>query len=417
MTNFLVKHFVKDAAHPEDPRVRSRFGKFAGLVGILSNTLLAAAKAVAGLLLGSVAVTADAINNLSDSASGVVTLVGYKLAEKPADEEHPFGHQRIEYISGLVVSFVVLMLGLQMVQESVGKILSPEPARMSLLTVVVLAVSVLVKLWQCAFYRNIGKRIGSATLRANAADSRNDAISTAVILLGLCMTKATGFNLDGYMGLAVAVLILITGVQLIKETSNPLLGQAPDKALVDAIYSAVMQYNGVLGAHDLTVHNYGPNRWFASVHCEVDAREDVLVSHDLIDNIERKEGERLGIHLVIHMDPIVVDDPRTNALRQQVKDMVKAVEPQAAMHDFRVVWGPTHANLIFDVCVPFACPLTDEELRARLTQGVRALDSTYYAVITIDRDYVPCQDEEALLAKVQHDAVPDPATIEDENVK
>lgn len=395
MTAFLIRHFVKDYQHTQDPQVRTRYGKFAGTVGVCTNLLLAVLKMLLGMLSGSLAILADGINNLSDSASSIVTLVGFKLAGKPADAEHPFGHERIEYISGLIVSFVILIVGVQLVQEAVGKILHPEAAQTGALTICILIGSMLLKLWQCLFYRNIAKRINATSLLATAADSRNDVFATAAVLGSVIVTICTGVNLDGYLGLAVAILVLITGIQLVRETSGPLLGQAPSKELVDSIYNLIMEYNGILGVHDLAVHNYGPNRWFASIHCEVDARQDVLVSHDLIDNIERTVGADLGIQLVIHMDPIIVDDPRTNNLRRQVRDMVKAVEPQATVHDFRVVWGPTHANLIFDVAVPFDCRLSGEDLQARIGQGVKALDPSYYCVVTIDRNYVP-RDEELL---------------------
>lgn len=388
MTEFLVRHFVGDYHNTESEKVRLAYGRFSGTVGIVSNTLLAAMKFLVGTLSGSLAITADAVNNLSDSASSIVTLVGFKLAEKPADEEHPFGHERIEYLSGLVVSFVILVVGLQLVQEAISKIWQPAAPEVSTVSILILVLSILAKFWQSLFYRNIGKRIASGILFATAADSRNDVIATSAILLGILITKITGINLDGYMGLAVAVLIIITGIKLIKETSDPLLGQAPSKELVDKIYEAVKAHDGILGAHDLTVHNYGPDRWFASVHCEVDAHKDVLVSHDLIDNIERTVGPQLGIQLVIHMDPVIIDDPKTNALRRQVNDMVQAVEPKATFHDFRVVWGPTHSNLIFDVCVPFSCKLTDEELSSRIHMGVKALSENYYPVVTVDRDYV-----------------------------
>ena len=388
MTEFLIRHFIKNYQSTENEKVRSAYGRFSGIVGVVTNILLAVLKFTAGTLFRSLAITADAINNLSDSASSIVTLVGFKLAEKPADEEHPFGHERIEYLSGLIVSFVILMVGLQLVQEAVGKILSPEESQSGILFTVILLISILIKFWHFLFYKNVSGRIPSKALLANAADSRMDVFSTITILIGSLITQATGFNLDGYMGLAVAVLIILTGLKLIKETSDPLLGQAPDKELVDKIYKNIKAYDGILGVHDLTVHNYGPNRWFATIHCEVDAHKNVLASHDLIDNIERKVGQQLNIQLVIHMDPVIIDDPRTNELCRQVNDMVKAVEPQASIHDFRVVWGPTHSNVIFDVCVSFSCPLSDKELLSRIKMGIQALSETYYPVVTIDHDFV-----------------------------
>ena len=257
--------------------------------------------------------------------------------------------------------------------------------------IAVLVVSVLLKAWQGAFYRQIGKAISSATVSAAAADSMNDVLSTSAVLAGTVITKLTGFNLDGYVGLAVAVMIMFTGFQLVRETSNPLLGEAPDRKLVDDIYHTIDSYDGILGIHDLNVHSYGPGRCFATVHCEVPAERDVLLSHDIIDNIERDFMEKKGIHLVIHMDPVAMDDPRTNELKGQVRQLLEALSPEIGMHDFRVVWGPTHANLVFDVCVSFEFPMKDEELVEAISQKVRDLPGNCYPVITVDHDYVPAR--------------------------
>lgn len=389
MTNLLVRLFIKDYQNVKDSRVREQYGKFAGVVGIVTNLLLSVIKALAGFLFHSVAILADAVNNLSDSASSIVTLVGFKLSAKPADKEHPYGHARIEYISGLIVSLVILLLGFQLVQSSVGKILHPEETEISLLAVAVLIVSMLIKLWQFFFYRKLGRRITSTTLEATAADSRNDVISTGAILIGMGITKLTGYNLDGWMGLVVAILVIIGGVKLIMETSDPLLGIAPSKELVDGVYQKILSYEGVLGLHDLSVHNYGPGRCFASVHCEVPAEQDVMVSHDIIDNIERDFLQDMNIHLVIHMDPVVTDDERTNTLKQQVVRKLQTLSAEIDMHDFRVVWGNTHTNLIFDVCVPFGFQWNDNELLQRVEETIKELDAHYFTVVTVDHDYVP----------------------------
>lgn len=389
MTNLLVRLFIKDYQNVKDSRVREQYGKFAGVVGIVTNLLLSVIKALAGFLFHSVAILADAVNNLSDSASSIVTLVGFKLSAKPADKEHPYGHARIEYISGLIVSLVILLLGFQLVQSSVGKILHPEETEISLLAVAVLIVSMLIKLWQFFFYRKLGRRITSTTLEATAADSRNDVISTGAILIGMGITKLTGYNLDGWMGLVVAILVIIGGVKLIMETSDPLLGIAPSKELVDGVYQKILSYEGVLGLHDLSVHNYGPGRCFASVHCEVPAEQDVMVSHDIIDNIERDFLQDMNIHLVIHMDPVVTDDERTNTLKQQVVRKLRTLSAEIDMHDFRVVWGNTHTNLIFDVCVPFGFQWNDNELLQRVEETIKELDAHYFTVVTVDHDYVP----------------------------
>ncbi|WP_050697434.1 cation diffusion facilitator family transporter [Anaeromassilibacillus senegalensis] len=389
MTNLLVRLFIKDYQNVKDSRVREQYGKFAGVVGIVTNLLLSVIKALAGFLFHSVAILADAVNNLSDSASSIVTLVGFKLSAKPADKEHPYGHARIEYISGLIVSLVILLLGFQLVQSSIGKILQPEETEISLLAVAVLVVSMLIKLWQFFFYRKLGRRIASTTLEATAADSRNDVISTGAILIGMGITRLTGYNLDGWMGLVVAILVIVGGVKLIMETSDPLLGIAPSKELVDGVYQKILSYKGVLGLHDLSVHNYGPGRCFASVHCEVPAEQDVMVSHDIIDNIERDFLQDMNIHLVIHMDPVVTDDERTNTLKQQVVQKLRTLSTEIDMHDFRVVWGNTHTNLIFDVCVPFGFQWSDSELLQRVEETIKELDSHYFTVVTVDHDYVP----------------------------
>ena len=337
MTELLIRLFVSDYASTEKPQVRERYGKFAGIVGVVSNLILFLMKAVTGILTGSVSILADAVNNLSDSASSVITLVGFKLSGKPADREHPYGHARIEYISGLIVSFLILLLGFQLLQESAAKIFAPEETSFSPAAIVVLVLSCLIKTWQCLFYRKVGRRIASPTIEATSADSRSDVFSTLAVLLGLVVSQLTSFNLDGYMGVAVAVLILWTGVKVVKETSDPLLGTAPPRELVDEIYHAILSYDGILGLHDLNVHTYGEGRVFASVHCEVDAHEDIMESHDLVDVIERDFLKDRNIHLVIHMDPIVIDDERTNALRDQVRQVIAGISPEITMHDFRAV--------------------------------------------------------------------------------
>lgn len=389
MTELLIRLFVRDYRNMDRPEVRERYGKFSGIVGIVSNLLLFVMKAVTGFVTGSISIVADAVNNLSDSASSVITLVGFKLSGKPADQEHPYGHARIEYISGLIVSFLILLLGVQLLQESAGKIFAPEEAAFSPVAVVVLVVSCLIKTWQCLFYRKVGRRISSPTIEATAADSRSDVFSTLAVLFGLVISRLTGFNLDGYMGVAVALLILWTGVKVVKETSDPLLGTAPAREVVDDIYRTILSYDGILGLHDLNVHMYGEGRTFASVHCEVDAHEDILASHDLVDNIERDFLKQKNIHLVIHMDPIVVDDAPTNALREQVREVLRGISPEITMHDFRVVWGKTHSNVLFDVCVPFGFRYTDAALLDEIANGIYMLGKNYVPVVTVDHSYVP----------------------------
>lgn len=386
MFDFIMKAFVPGYGKKDEPQIREKSGRVAGAVGIVTNLVLFVIKLVAGFVSGSVAVMADAVNNLTDSGSSIVMLVGFKLAGKPADEKHPFGHARIEYLSGVIVSFIVLFLGLELGKTSIEKIISPEPADFSVMALAILGVSILIKLWQCFFYRSVGKTIRSDTVFATSSDSRNDVIATSVVLLGAVITKLTDLNLDGFLGLAVAVFIVVSGVKLIMETGNPLLGMAPDEELVKTIYEKILSYEGIFGIHDLTVHNYGEGKCFASVHCEVPAERDILVSHDIIDNIERDFQRDLGIHLVIHLDPIVTEDERTNKLREQVRKLLHVVYPEASLHDFRVVWGVTHSNVVFDVAVPFSLKESDQQIKDRIDQAVKTLDPDYRTVLTIDRE-------------------------------
>ncbi len=389
MTRLLVRLFIKDYKNTSNFAVRERYGKLSGIVGIITNFLLFVIKIIAGTLFHSIAITADAVNNLSDSGSSVVTLIGFKISGKPADEEHPYGHARMEYISGLIVSFVILVLGLQLGKTSIEKIISPEASEFSLVMIAVLIISILIKVWQCLFYRKMSKTISSTTLLATSTDSLNDVCATSAVLIGTLITRFTGFNLDGYMGVLVAVFILLTGIKLVKETTDPLLGMAPSTELVDSIYEKIMAYDGIMGMHDLSVHNYGSGRCFASVHCEVPASRDIMISHDIIDNIERDFLKDMNIHMVIHLDPIVTDDAKTNELKIKTVQVLHELSPQIGIHDFRVVWGTSHSNLIFDVLVPFCFQWNDDQLTAMITDKIHEIDETYHAVITVDHDYVP----------------------------
>ena len=385
MTNLILRAFVRDYKNVSDPAVRERCGRVAGLVGIVTNLLLFAMKITVGVLFNSVAITADAVNNLTDSASSIVTLVGFKLAGKPADAHHPFGHARVEYLAGVIVSFIVVFLGLELGLSSIDKILTPEENALTPAALLVLVASILVKLWQCLFYRRVGKLIRSEAVFATSKDSRNDVVATSAVLLGALITLWTSVNLDGYMGALVALFIIVSGVQLILSTADPLLGEAPDSELVRQIREKILGYAGIIGMHDLTVHNYGVGRCFASVHCEVDAGRDILESHDCIDNIERDFEKDMGIHLVIHLDPVVVGDARTDALKAQVLEAVQTLYPTVTLHDFRVVWGKTHSNIVFDVVVPFEETDSDETVCQRIGEAVERMDPTYRAVITVDR--------------------------------
>lgn len=393
MTRLLMKLFLKPRAGETPSEKRERFGNFASIVGVASNLLLFTMKILIGAATASVSIIADAVNSLADSASSLITLFGFKISGKPADADHPYGHARMEYISGLIVSVLILFFGLQLLQSSVQKIFNPAPVQFQPMTIVILALSILIKVWQCLFYRKIGRIMDSMTLIATSVDSRNDILSSSAVLLAVAVTRLTGFDLDGYMGAIVAALILWSGIKMIKDTSSILLGTAPTKELVDRIYKKILSYEHIIGLHDLSVHNYGANKCFASVHCEVPAEQDIMLSHDVIDNIERDFLKEYGIHLVIHLDPVVTNDSRTNDLKAKVEQLIASLPIDVSMHDFRVVWGISHSNLIFDVVAPFHADWSDERITSYISDEIKKLDASYHAVITVDHSYVPCTEE------------------------
>ena len=375
-------------ADVKNERVRSAYGKAASFVGIGSNVVLFIGKLIVGTVSGSVAITADAANNLSDASSSVISLLGFKLADKPADEDHPYGHGRFEYLSGLMVAVMIMVIGVELMKGSIEKILAPTPVTLSGWTALVLAGSIAVKLWQSSFNRRIGKKIDSKTLMATADDSRNDVISTAAVLLAMVIGHFTGLNLDGWMGAAVAAFILVSGFGLVKDTIDPMLGSCPEKEQVEAIREKLMSYPGVLGTHDLMLHDYGPGRQFASVHLEMDAKADPMVSHDLIDNIERDFYEQDHLHLVIHYDPVVTDDPIVAVMKEVLRGIVEEIHPNMAIHDLRVVPGSTHVNVVFDCVVPYDLKMENKEIKERIWRAVRAEYPNYYCVITLEHGYV-----------------------------
>ena len=387
MTNWLVRHLVRDWEHTEDPAVRERYGVLAGGVGIFLNLLLSLGKFFAGVLTGSIAVTADAFNNLSDAGSSVVTLVGFKLAGQKADAGHPFGHGRMEYLAGLLVSLMILLVGVELGKSSIEKILRPEAVEFSPVSVAILAASILVKLWMGRFNRTLGRRIGSAAMEATAADSLSDVAATSAVLAGTLIGHFAHVSVDGWFGAAVAVFILRAGWGAARDTVDPLLGSAPDPELVRAIHDLVLSHPQVTGMHDLVIHDYGPGRRLCSFHAEVPQDADILDAHDAIDHIEREIKEKFGIETTVHMDPIATADEKVNQLRRQVADLARVVEPEMTIHDFRVVRGPTHTNVIFDAVVPIGSRTGEEELRERLTRAVKALDPAFEAVIQLDRAY------------------------------
>lgn len=391
MTSFLIRLFIRRREDVQDACVRLSYGNLAGITGIVCNVLLCAIKFFTGLFTGSISITADAVNNLSDASSGVITLLGFKLAGKPADPEHPYGHARMEYLAGLVVSFVILLIGVQLAGESVQKILHPAAATFGIVPAVMLVFSILVKLWMAGFYRSIGKKIDSTTLLAASADSRNDVISTGAVLLALLISAWTDLDLDGWMGMAVALFILYSGIGLIKDTLDPLLGRAPSEELTLRVEEKILSYEGILGTHDLMVHDYGPGQCFASVHVEMSAEMNVMRSHDIIDTIERDFHEQDHIHLIIHYDPIETGSEAVGTMRQWVTERVHAVSPLLSIHDFRMVKGDLHTNLIFDVAAPSSYESTDAEIKQQIQRSVQenANGETYYCAITVDRSYAP----------------------------
>lgn len=390
MTNLLVRLFVKDAGNTASPAVHARYGLLAGWVGIVCNLLLALGKLLAGLLSGSIAVMADAVNNFSDAASSIITLVGFKLSAKPADKEHPFGHARFEYLAGLAVAVLVLMVGVELLKSGIQKILAPQPTQFGTITLLVLAASIAVKLWMAFFNRNIGRRIGSATLQATFVDSRNDVITTTAVLAAALVARFTGLQLDGYMGAAVAVFILISGIGLIRSTLAPLLGAAPDAELVEHIAKTIGGTPGVLGTHDLIVHDYGPKRRFASAHVEMDSSMDVMQSHAIIDQIERDFLEKENLHLIIHYDPVDTGHSAQANARRQVQQQLLDIDCRLSLHDFRMTEAASHFDYTFDVVVPPDYPESDEVLRAQIEKALQAPgQKPVVAALTIDRSYAP----------------------------
>lgn len=383
----ILRWFIKDYENTEDSAVRGRYATFAGVIGIASNFFLFVIKLIAGTLFNSIAVTADAVNNLTDAGSSIIVLVGFKLSRKPADEQHPYGHARAEYITGFLVSVVILLLGFELIKASFNKVLYPDPINFSYLTVTVLIISILVKLWQGIINKKLGQRINSTALIATGQDSMNDVISTSSVLAATIFAKLTNIQIDGYMGIIVALFIIYSGIKLVIETLNPLLGVAPDQELVSDIEKEILSYEGVLGIHDLVVHSYGPEKTFASVHVEVDANGDLLESHDLIDVIEKDITNKFAVNTVIHMDPIVTDDESINDLRRKVDEIVRGIDDKLSMHDFRVVMGKTHSNLIFDVLLPPSFDSCETELRKTIDEEIKKIDTTFNSVITLDRNY------------------------------
>jgi len=387
MIRILARLLIRDRANTESPAVRKAYGILCGAVGISLNLLLFAGKFFAGTISGSIAIIADAFNNLSDAASSAITLMGFYLADQRPDSEHPFGHGRFEYISGLIVSMLIILMGFELARTSVGKIIHPVPVSFSTLTTVILVVSICVKLYMCFYNRSVGRRIDSAAMGATAMDSLSDSVATTVVLIASLIDRFAGVQIDGWGGMLVALFIFWTGLNAARDTLNPLLGQPPSQEFVDNIRKIVMAHPGVLGLHDLIVHDYGPGRRMVSLHAEVSASENVLALHDEIDNIEMELRHALGCLAVIHMDPVVTDDGVTAETRQKVSTLVNCIDDHISIHDFRMISGPTHTNVVFDAVVPFKFRLTDKQVEDKIKAAVRALDGNYYAVVQVERSY------------------------------
>ena len=390
MITLLSRLFIKETngSLKENPaNYREQYGVLCGIAGITFNVLLFIGKFLAGFFANSISIMADAFNNLSDAGSSFITLVGFKLAGQKPDPDHPFGHGRFEYISGLLVSIVIILMAFELMKSSIGKIIRPEEVATSTLTYVILIASILVKLYMAFYNKRIGKKIGSVAMSATATDSISDCIATTVVLVCSIIAQFTSLQLDAYCGVLVAIFIFIAGFKAAKDTIDPLLGTPPEKEFVDEIENIVMSHEDILGIHDLIVHNYGPGRVMISLHAEVDAHGDILVLHDLIDNIEHELKTKCNCQALIHMDPIINDDEEINHLKKDISVLIKEIDDKMTLHDFRVVKGPTHTNVIFDVVAPYNLPFKDEELKQIIAAKILDKFPCHYAVIEIDRDY------------------------------
>ncbi len=384
MGRLLVKLFVKDSENVESEKVRGAYGMLAGVVGIVINVLLAVGKICVGTIFGALSVTADGFNNLTDCGSNVVSVIGFKVAGKPADKEHPYGHQRMEYVAAMIVSFIVLVVAIELAVESVQKLIEPQPSEFSVVTIVVLAVSVLCKLWMFLFNRSLAKRIGSTALKATATDSISDAAATTAVIVALVISHFTSVDLDGVMGLVVAVLIAAAGVGIFKSTLSQLLGKAPDRAVIEDIKQRVLGFDGVLRLHDLNVHSYG-KKLYASVHVEVDERMSIVQGHDLADSIERDFAAHTEVVMVVHVDPVSVDDPVVERYRDMTLGVVQAIDPSYSIHDFRIVNGVSRVNLIFDVAIPYESKLDEQQVKERIIKAFESIDKRLCPMPTVEK--------------------------------
>lgn len=388
MIKLLTKLFVKNSKDVKNPDVRTAYGNMSGIVGIFLNLCLFTAKLVAGLLSASISVVADAFNNLSDAGSSVVTFLGFKLANMPADKEHPFGHGRYEYVAGLGISVVILLVGIELLKSSAEKIFNPqESTKIAFFSIIILIVSVVVKMWMFFFNRALSKKINSSTLKATSLDSLTDSIATTIVLLGLVISQIFGVNIDGYLGIAVALFILFTGVNTFRDSLSPLLGNPPDAEFVNEIRETVLQDEMIVGIHDLIVHDYGPGRCMISLHAEIPCDADILKAHDSIDLVEKTLERKYNCLATIHMDPIASNDEYTIELREDVANKMCEISPDFSIHDFRIVKGDTHTNIIFDLVVPYKIKMSEDEIKEQAKIKLRQIDPKFIPVMQIDRSF------------------------------
>ena len=387
MTNLLIKIFIRDRENTTSPKVRTAYGTLSGAVGILVNILLSIAKLIIGSISHSIAITGDALNNLSDAASSAISLLGFRISSKPADEKHPYGHGRLEYLCGLAVAVIIMFMGLELIKSSAAKIFSPEKPEFSLVAIAVLVISILGKLWLALFNRKIGKAINSDTVDAVVKDSLSDIAATTVSILSLILSQYFSLPFDGIFGVIVSLFVLWAGIGVFRNTSSSLLGQQPEPETVKMIEEKILSYEGVYGVHDLIVHDYGPGRCFVTAHAEVPSDTDIMVSHDLMDVIEQDFKRDTSYVLTLHMDPVVMDDEKTNNAKEMIAQIIAEIHPSLSFHDFRMVSGPHHTNLIFDVVIPFSVKLDSKTVVNTINDNLHKKNEKYYAVITVDHSY------------------------------
>lgn len=388
MITILSKLFIKDYSNYKDINVRLKYGILGSVLGICLNIFLFIGKYLAGIITGSIAITADAFNNLSDAGSSIITLLGFKLSSKNPDPDHPFGHGRIEYLSGLGVSVIILFMGYELIKSSIQDIISPKDIETGNISIIILICSILVKIYMAFYNTSLGKKLSSSAMKATAMDSISDSVATSIVLLSMLLLRFANINIDGYSGIAVAIFILFAGFNSAKDTISPLLGKAPDPEFVKQIEEMVLAHNEIIGIHDLVVHDYGPGRVMISLHGEVSGEENIFVIHDAIDRIENELNEKLNCEAVIHMDPVAINDPTVSEMKKNVSELVKTIDKRISIHDFRMVTGPTHTNLIFDAVVPHNFPLNDRQIKENIQNLIHNEYDNYYAVVKIDKLFV-----------------------------